>query len=72
MLQPVVVTIPGVQTTGTAPHSLEAVTPVEHTGRVGLQPRAPPAGTLANTGAVATVHVNVAEHVLVNPQAVAV
>ena len=62
------------QLTGvTGPHSFDAVTPVEQDGSgIGLHPNAPPVGTPANTGAVTTVQVMVAEHVLVSPHAVAV
>jgi hypothetical protein len=52
---------------------LDAVTPASHDGNVvGLQPNAPPVGTPASTGAVATDHVNVLVQVLVCPHAVAV
>jgi hypothetical protein len=58
---PVMVTVPGVQTTGTEPHSLEAVTLAEHAGSVGLQPHAPPVGKLLAkiTGAVTSCQVYV-------------
>ena len=65
--------MPGVQITGTDPHSLDAVIFGSQVGGVGLHPRAVvPVTQLLNTGAVTTVHVNVRVQVEVSPQAVAV
>ena len=67
-LHPCEVILPGVHVTLTGPHSFDAVTACEHVGNeVGLHPKAPPAGTPANTGAVVTVQVYVAVADALNP-----
>ena len=60
LAQAMVVIVPGVQITGTEPHSFEAVTVMLQTGSVVvLQPNDPPAGQLEAriTGAVTTCQV---------------
>ena len=66
--------VPAEQVTVTLPHSLCAVMLVAQTGRfAGLQPKSVVVFTqLSNTGAVATVQVNVLEQVELSPQPVAV
>ena len=80
LLHDVPVICPASHVTGTAPHSLFAVTAppngavpiVAHVGNVGLHPNGIDCPQLENTGAVETVHVNVRVQVLVCPHAVAV
>ena len=43
--------LPAEHVTGTDPHELDAVTEPLQVGGVGLQPKGPPAGSPANTGA---------------------